>query len=224
MNDLNELFQQIPIADIAKQLGEPESDVRAAVATALPTLVGGMQENAKDPAAAASLAQAIAKKDPGLVEGGISLGDVDAEDGAKIASHIFGGNTDDVMSALGSTNSGGSDLTKKVIAIIAPIVLAWLAKKMLGGDSGSSDGMLGDLLGGALGGGSSSGGGGIGDLLGSVLGGAMSGGSGSSSSGGGDVLGDVLGSVLGGSSGSSNSNSGGGLGDLLGGLLGGGTR
>lgn len=219
MNDLNELFKEIPIADIAKQLGEPESDVRAAVATALPTLVGGMRENAKDPAAAASLAQAIAKKDPGLVEGGISVGDVDAEDGLKIASHIFGGNTDDVMSALGSTNSGGSDLTKKVIAIIAPIVLSWLAKKMLGGGGNDSGGgMLGDVISGALSGGSSSGG--ISDILGDVLGGALSGG-GTSKSGGDDVLGDVLGSVLGGSGGGSSS---GGLGDLIGGLLGGGSR
>ncbi len=66
-----------------------------------------------------------------------------------------------------------------------------------GGNSRSSGGGLGDLLGGALGGGSGGGGGGLGDILGGALGGASRGrSSGGRSSGGGLVKGGVVGLVI----------------------------
>jgi len=202
MTDLDDLFRSLPLADIASRLGVSESDASVAVAAALPSLVKGLQANASDPAGAASLMSALGSKDASLASGSVDLDGIDAADGAKIVSHIFGGHTDAVATRLGGLGGDGvsSDLMKKVMAILAPIVLSWLVSKTLGGStSGSTSG-------------------GIGDILGSVLGGALGGGSTpapKSSSGGG--LGDILGSVLGGSS-------GGGLDDLLGGLLGGGSR
>lgn len=203
MSDLDDLFDQLPIGQIAKELGVDKTQASSAVAAALPTLVKGLQANAQDPAAALSLFSALQGKDASLVSGAISLADVDTKDGAKIVSHIFGGNGDEVASRLGGvggSNGLGSDLSKKLLTILAPIVLAWLVKKVTGGGSSSSKAD-----------------GGIGDILGQVLGGG-----GSSSSGGG-LLEGVLGQVLGG--GSSKSSGGlGGLDDLLGGLLGGGSR
>ncbi len=197
MNDLDELFKQLPMGDIASSLGVSKSDASAAVATVLPSLISGMQANAQSPAGAASLWETLQGKDTSLVSGGISLADVDVEDGAKIVSHIFGGKDVDVAAKLGGLGGTGKvdpSMMSNLMKILAPIVLAWVAKKAVGGSSKKSDG-------------------GITDILGSVLGGAVGGGS---SSGG---IGDILGSVLGG-----GSSSGGGLGDLLGGLLGGGTR
>jgi len=209
MSDLDELFSQIPIGDIAKQLGASKVDTSAAVSAALPALFQGLQANASDGAGAASLLDALGTKDGGLLSGGINLGDIDVEDGAKIVGNIFGDKSDNVASQLGKIGGDGigKNLMSMLLPILAPIVLSFLAKKMFGGQSG---------------GGSSSGGGGLGDILGSVLGGATGG---SSSSGGGG-LGDILGSVLGGATGGSSSSGGamGGLGDLLGGLLGGGKR
>ena len=101
--------------------------------------------------------------------------------------HVFGDKEDAVVSKL-ADSSPKSEVTdvilKKVLPLVAPIVLAWLANKFLGGSSesssaGSSGGGLGDLLGGLLGGGSSkssnSGGVDLGDLLGG-LGGLLGGG------------------------------------------------
>lgn len=204
MSDLDDLFDELPIGQIAKQLGVSESQASAAVAAALPTLVKGLEANAQDPAGAAQLTKALSSKSTSLVDGGISLADVDPDDGAKIVKHIFGGKSNDVASKLGGLGGEGglgSDLTKKLLAILAPIVLAWIVKKVTGG------------------GGSDSSGGGIGDILGQVLGGS---GGGSSNSGSGGILEGVLGQVLGG--GSSSSGGMGGLDDLLGGLLGGGSR
>ena len=183
MTSFDDFFEQIPIDQIAKRLGADRDDVAQAVSAALPALVGGMGANAKDPAGEASLKRAVRSKDPALVEGGVNLDDVDPDDGKKIVRNVFGTNTDGVVSRLGETGSADPSLISKVLPLIAPIVLAFLAKKLGGGqdeakeaDAGSGGG-LGDLLGGLLGSMSGSGGGGgaggidIGGLLGGLLGG-----------------------------------------------------
>nr|WP_296773888.1 DUF937 domain-containing protein [Rhodococcus sp. (in: high G+C Gram-positive bacteria)] len=200
MASLDELLAQIPIAQIASKLGVDEETAKSAVTRALPTLVGGLEANAQDPAGAASLENALQQhSSSSLLDGGVDIDQVDEADGAKIVSNVFGDKKSDVASALGGI-SGGADsgLVSKVLPLLAPIVLAYLAKKFTGGQ-------------GAAGAGGS--GGGLGDLLGSVLGGAASNAGGASGGG----LGGVLGGILGG-------GSGGGLGDLLGGLLGGGKK
>ncbi|PPG05832.1 hypothetical protein C5E06_00190 [Pseudoclavibacter sp. RFBI5] len=213
MTDITELLALIPVDDIAGKLGVDKQTAQQGIQAALPTLIGGMQANAADPAGAASLEQALAKKDTTLVDGRVSLADIDTNDGQKIVDNVFGSNTDQVAAALGSAPGGQtSGLVQKLLPILAPIVLAWLAKKFLGGQQGasttagaSSGGGLEDLLGGILGGGSASG---------SKAGGAAGGG-----------LGDILGGILGGAgAGGASGSGGGGLGDILGGLLGGGKR
>lgn len=207
MASLDELLAQIPIGQIASKLGVDEETARSAVTRALPTLVGGLEANAKDPAGAASLENALQQHsssgllDSGTEGGGVDIDQVDEADGAKIVSNVFGDKKTDVASALGGI-SGGADsgLVSKVLPLLAPIVLAYLAKKFTGG-GGSGQATEAQASGG-----------GLGDLLGSVLGSGGSGGAGG--------LGGVLGGILGGGSGSS----GGGLGDLLGGLLGGGKK
>ena len=208
MAGLDDLRSQLPIGDIAARLGVDEATARKAVDDALPALVAGLGANAADPAGAASLERAVTRHDPALVEGGVNLGDVDEEDGRKIVRNVFGDNTDRVVSALDAKEkqeTGRGDLIGKLLPILAPIVLSFLAgqfqKKQAEPTAASNE----------------SSGGGIGDLLGGLLGG----GSGSSGTGGGGIdLGGLVGGLLGGGSGSG----GGGLGDLLGGLLGGGKR
>nr|WP_210768079.1 DUF937 domain-containing protein [Cellulomonas humilata] len=188
----------IPIDQLAAKLGVDTATAQSAVAAALPALLGGIEANAQDPAGAASLSKALGTKDPALVEGGVDLDQVDTDDGAKIVRNVFGSNQDQVVAALGSdSRTPDQSIIAKVLPMLAPIVMAFLAKQ-LAGRSGST------TSGAAEGGGS--GGGGLGDVLGGVLGGGGSGGG----------LGDVLGGLLGGSSG--------GIGDVLGGLLGGGKR
>jgi hypothetical protein len=184
MADLDELLQQIPVGDIAKQLGIDESTAEAAVKQVVPGLVAGLAENAKDPKGAASLTKAVSHDRGGLKK---SVKDVDVEDGKKIVKNVYGDKQDAVASKLAASAtkaSGAGDVTQdiiqKILPIVAPIVLAWLANKFLGGNKEETAS-------------ESSSGGGIGDLLGGLLGGGSS-----SSSGGGDMLGDLLGGLLGG--------------------------
>ncbi len=151
---------------------------------------------------------ALGQHQNGLADGA-ALDQIDVQDGEKIVGHVFGGNTDDVVNRLGGmSGSQTSSLVRKLLPILAPIVLSWLAKQVTGGGGGSAatpgqtapgqpDGPLGqgrattedpteqrstDLT--SV----------LQDVLGSALGSAT--GTGSSGSSGG-ILGDVLGGILG---------------------------
>ena len=211
MASLDELMRQIPMGDVAARLGVDEPTARAAVEQALPALVSGMEANAKDPGGAASLEKAVAKHSPALVDGGVNLDEVDTNDGEKIVSHIFGPNKEQVVQTLSAQPAGFSagGVVGKLLPILAPIVLSYLAKKFQERKQTTEtvqptepmqpkqpkqepEGGLGGILGNIFGGDSNSGssGGGISDILGGLLDG------GGSSKGGG--IGDILGGLLGG--------------------------
>ncbi|BBY30792.1 DUF937 domain-containing protein [Mycolicibacterium sediminis] len=190
MAGLDELFDQIPTAQIAARLGADEGEVNGAVRTLVPLLVGGLQQNAQDPGQAAGIENAAGDHAArGLLDGGVS---VDQADGSKAVAKIFGGNdTGQVASALAGGGGGNSDLIQKLLPILTPIVLAYIGKKLSGGGPAGqtgSGGGIGDVLGSILGGGKGGGDNPLGSILGSVLGGGKG-------SGG---LGDILGGLLGG--------------------------
>lgn len=203
---IDEIVSQLPLDQLAAQLGVDEATADSAVRSAIPALLGGLAANAQDPGGADSLRSALAQHadDP------LDLASVDVADGEKIVRHIYGDNTDEVVTRLGGLGGdgqgGGGGLMKMLLPMLAPLIMGWLAKRTTGGaqsapgegGGGGLGGML-DSLGG--------GGGGLGDLLGG------------GGSGGG--LGDLLGGMLGGGG---SSKDGPDIGDLLGGLLGGGTK
>ena len=181
MSAVDDIMQQIPIGQLAGQLGTDEQTATAAVQQALPALLGGLHANAQDPAGAASLEGALAQHSSSLIDGGVDLAQVDSGDGEKIVGNIFGAHSDSVAQTLGGLGGGGnqSDLMKKLLPLLAPIVMSYLAKRMgggAGGSGGAGGGLLGSILSGALGGASSggsdggSGGTSITDILGGLLG------------------------------------------------------
>lgn len=222
MSNIDELMTQIPIGQLAGQLGVSEAEAEAAVRQALPALVGGLQANAADPAGAASLSQALSQHDGTLITGGVDLDQVDTADGEKIVKNIFGDNEQAVVNqlggglgglgGLGGSGGGGAGLIAKLLPLLAPMLMSYLGKSFGGGGGGggaaaststsSSSSATSGMGPGAAppqqdSGGDGGGLGGLGDILGGLLGGSGSG-------GGGGGLGDILGG--------------------LGGLLGGGKR
>jgi len=195
--NLDDILGQIPVDQIAAQLGVDQQTAGNAVELALPALVSGLQANAQDPAGAASLTGALGQHDNDLLDG-LNLSRVDTTDGSNIVGHVFGDQREQVVSQLAGASGADNAVIAKLLPILAPIVMSYLAKRVLGGRSGSAGGAgggLGDVLGTALGGGA--GGGGLADVLGQVLGGGSRGGSRSGSASGID-LGDLLGGLLGG--------------------------
>lgn len=179
MTDLNEVLKQVPVDDIAKQLGIPDDVAEAAVKQVLPGLLGGLAANASTSAGSASLEKALSSHTTAPK----SLADVDTSDGEKIVKNVFGANTDKVAAKLADAEPKPNvtmDIIKQVLPIVAPIVLSFIATQFLtpkasapakkaaapassGGDLGSLLGgllsdpstqqMVGGLLGGLLGGG-----------------------------------------------------------------------
>lgn len=163
MFDFDELLSTLPIDQLAQRVGASPEDVEAATRNALPALLMGMGANTQDPAGEASLASALGQHDPRLVQGGVNLDEVDEADGAKIAHHVFGDNEQQVVNQLGGLG-GGNALIQKLLPILAPIVMSWLAGKLMGADEAQGQPRQAP----------SSGGGGLGDILGQILGGGAS--------------------------------------------------
>ncbi|MEQ1738117.1 MAG: DUF937 domain-containing protein [Rhodoglobus sp.] len=156
MSDLDGLINLIPIGDIAKKLGIDENIARAAVAVAVPAIVGGLAANAANADGAKKLESALGHHDKAVT----SLDEVDEADGEKIVKHVFGSKTGDVAAAAGA-KAGGPDIgaiVAQVLPIIAPIVLSFVASQFLGGKKAEpaaaepvSNGTdIGSLLGGLL--------------------------------------------------------------------------
>ncbi|WP_278313534.1 DUF937 domain-containing protein [Lolliginicoccus levis] len=168
MAALDDLLRQVPISQIAQKLGVDDSTAEGVVKQALPTLLGRLDRNAQDSQGADSLASALDGRDTTLADREINLDEVDTDDGEKIVDRILGEDKDTAIRALadGADGTGGGDesLVAKVLPMIAPIVMAYLAKQYMG-----SKGGLGGMLGSVLSGQQSQGG--LGGVLGGLLGG-----------------------------------------------------
>jgi hypothetical protein len=189
MSGLDDLFAQIPTSDIASKIGVDEAEVNKAVQLLVPVLVGGLHENAQDPDHASKIESAAdSHAASGLLDGGVSVDQVDEKDGQQAIAKIFGGSdVTQVANALAGNSGGNSDLLKQLLPILAPIVLAYVGKQLSGKggaptkEAASSGGALNDVLGSILGGmgGNKS----LGTALGTALG---------------SKAGEILGGLLGG--------------------------
>jgi hypothetical protein len=182
MSGLDDLLAQIPTSDIASKIGVDEGEVNKAVQLLVPVLVGGLHENAQDPDHASKI-ESAADSHASLLDGGVSVDQVDQQEGQQAIARIFGGNdVAQVANALAGGGGGNSDLLKKLLPILAPIVLAYVGKQLgqksaPAGGGGALNDVLGSILGG-MGGNKS-----LGTVLGNVLG---------------SKAGDILGGLLGG--------------------------
>lgn len=189
MGAVDDILADIPMNQLAAQLGVDQATAEQAARQAIPALLGGMQANSQDPAGAMSLAGALGDHSSDLIDGGVDLDQVNANDGEKIVGNIFGPNQDQVAQTLGG-NLGGQagGLIKQLLPILAPIVLAYLSKRLRGQQQGTGqDDPLGSILGGGAGGSNP-----LNDLLSSMLGGGAAG----QQPSGGSIL-DMLGGLLG---------------------------
>ena len=195
MAGLDDLYAQIPTSEIANKLGADEGEVDSAVHTLVPVLLGGLQHNSQDPEHASRIESAASSHAArGLLDAGGGVDQAGESDGQQAVAALFGGNdTDQVAAALAKGGAGNSDLLKKLLPILLPMVLAYIGNQLSPDGAQTTTAQKKE----------EASGGGLGEILGSILGG----GSGDKS------LGGVLGSVLGGK--------GGALGEILGGLLGG---
>ncbi len=185
------LGQQV-ISGIGNQVGTSEKETASVVNSALPVLMGMLNNNATSEAGAASLLGALNNDHDGSILDNISgfLNAGNTTDGNGILGHILGGKKNTVENAISKDTGVSVANVGKIMALLAPIIMGYLGKQKKSSNVTSAGG-LGDLLGGLMGG------------------------SGGSSSLGSSILSSVLAQATGGS------QKKGGLGGLLGGLFGG---
>jgi hypothetical protein len=158
---VEEILGQLPLPQLAAQLGVDPQDAAQAAAAVIPSLIGGLQHNA-DQGEEQAIAGALAQHGSSNLfdTGSVDLNSVDTADGAKIVQHIFGDQSTQLAHAIGQKTGASGSLVNQLLPILAPIVLAYLAKKLTGSQQSADGSMLGSILGGILSGG------GLGSLVG----------------------------------------------------------
>ena len=130
-DDLLDQLQGPQIAQIGQQLGLSGTEASSAVSTALPVLLGALGRDASRPQGAEALYNALQNDHAGLDLGSV-LGAVmgGGGQGEQILGHIFGGQQPRAEQALGQVTGLGNDRAGSLLKMLAPIVLAYLAKRM----------------------------------------------------------------------------------------------
>lgn len=194
------------IAEIGRQFGLNEAQTRAAFEQLAPVVAAGIRRNNQSDDGLANLLKALqAGNHSQYADNSSALGyDQVADDGNAILGHVFGSKdvSRGVANQAADLSGVSSAVLKKLLPVIAAVVMGQLAKGMFGGGNqasantpspapapgGQGGGGLGDILGDILGGGAGQGqqgqaaprggqgGGGLGDILGDILGGGASGG------------------------------------------------
>lgn len=147
MDILGESLDDQTVGQIGRQIGVDRETAQGAVSAAIPVIVAALARNAAGPTGADALHGALERDHDGsLLEdlGGFLGGGASSSIGGAILGHVFGGQRGSVESSLGrSTGLDGASIAK-LLAMLAPIVLAALAKKR--GQDGLDSGGLTDLL------------------------------------------------------------------------------
>ncbi len=151
--DLASQLQGAPVQQVAQQLGIDPAQASSAVNAALPLLMGALGRNAGQPQGAQALFGALQNDHAGLDIGGV-LGSVlgGGGQGGQILGHIFGGQQERAQDGVAQATGLGSGQAGQLLKILAPIVMAYLAKRMFdqrqgGGAQAASPDVLSGILG-----------------------------------------------------------------------------
>jgi hypothetical protein len=117
------------LKNLAAKVGVDPEQAKAAIASALPAILGGLAKNSEKPEGADRLDKALDKHQEGPLAKLTAAGPDLLAEGKKIMGHIFGNKQDQANGAV--AKSSGLDLSKvtDLLAGIAPMVLGVLGQK-----------------------------------------------------------------------------------------------
>jgi hypothetical protein len=117
------------MAQISNQLGVDQATAEQAVQNALPSMVAGMAGNAQEPEGSNAIQGALSASDVLGGLGGILAGGAQGGDLGGILGNILGRNKEDVSQDVEKKSGLDSAKTRQLLMLLAPIVLAALAKR-----------------------------------------------------------------------------------------------
>lgn len=153
----DDIFSQLSgpaLQQISQQLGTGQAQTAGAISAALPMILGAMGRNASQPQGAEALFGALGRDHNtggglGDILGAVLGGQQSRQtDGLGQLGHIFGSQLPRAEAGLGQATGLGNDKAQMLLKILAPIVMAYLAKQMFGGgQQQASPQVLGGILG-----------------------------------------------------------------------------
>jgi len=153
------------LQEISGQVGAEPSLVNTAIQAALPAILGGLANNASTPQGAESLDNALSNDHDGSILGNLgSLGGLIFDQGTPtprqadaggILGHILGGSQNQVAQDVSQKSGLGMGQVAQILMMLAPIVMGYLGQQKQQQNVGADGlgGLLGGILGNAIGGG-----------------------------------------------------------------------
>lgn len=157
---LNSEIGQELVNSAGKQLGIDSKSASGALSTAMPLILGALQNNSSSPEGSAQLLGALnspVHSSGGRIDnmssilGGDSIDQDVMDDGANILGHIFGGQESNAANALSKSSGIDMNSAMNMLKVTAPFIMSYLGKQTK--ETNVSDaGGLSDVLAGLLGG------------------------------------------------------------------------
>lgn len=143
------LLSSDSISGLSGLTGASDKDVTSVLTQALPTLLSGAKDQAKDEGTAQSFATALtdhAKDDTSNLAK--FLGNVDMKDGAKIIGHLLGSGKDNVVADVAKDTGVSKAKTSSILSGVAPLLMSLLGQQAQEEEKPASGmgGLMGTLL------------------------------------------------------------------------------
>lgn len=143
------LLSSDSISGLSSLTGSSKKDVTSVLTSALPSLLTGANNQAKDNDTAESFANALADHAKADTSNLTSfLGKVDMADGAKIVTHLLGSGKSDVTDSVAKETGVSSKQTGQILSAAAPLMMSLLGQQA-DKDENKADG-IGALVGSLL--------------------------------------------------------------------------
>ena len=151
--DLSKIAGSLLSSDSIKGLsnltGTSTKDITSVLTNALPSLLKGVTEQAKNNVTAEGFAKALAqhaKDDTSSLSG--FLGKVDLADGAKILSHLLGSDKEETINRAVVASGVSANNVNAILSAVAPMLLSLLGKQTEedGNQESGVRGLVGNLL------------------------------------------------------------------------------
>lgn len=143
------LLSNDSLKGLSSLTGASNSDIKNVLSSALPSLLTGATEQAKNESTAASFAGALAQHAKDDTSDLTSfLGNVDLADGAKIIGHLLGSGKEETVKKAAKASGVSEKKTGDILSAIAPMLLSLLGQQAEEDDdkeTGAS-GLVGALL------------------------------------------------------------------------------
>ena len=151
MDVVQQHLGQSEVSQISQQLGISPGVAQAAIAAAIPMIVGGMARHASQPQGATTIQDAITAHDGVTDDVGSVLQaapPADVSGSGGLLGRILGTHRDTVQQGVQQASGLDGENVKKLLMMLSPIVLGVLARRQFGGENAQQmdPGQLGGVL------------------------------------------------------------------------------